>query len=130
MVALERVGAANELELGGGLDTLVLDGRQAAGKHSLSDEGDGHAEIQGVDSGPLAGTLLASLVKDLLNERGAIVIVEVHDVSRDLDQERVQDALVPLGKDVTNLLVLHAHTTLHDIVRLPKPSVRLSLTRC
>src|SRR4051812_22361512 len=67
LVALEGVGAANKLELGRCLDTLVLDARQAAGQHSLGDEGDGHAQVKGVHSSPLAGTLLASLVEDLLD---------------------------------------------------------------
>lgn len=118
LVTLEGGGTANKLELGGSLDTLLLDARQAASEHRLGNEGDGHAQVQGVDGSPLAGTLLAGLVEDLLDERLAILIVEVHDVLGDLDQERVEDTVVPLGEGVTNLLAGHAETALHDIVRL------------
>lgn len=118
LVTLELGGSANELQLGGGLGTLGLDGGQATGKDGLGDQGDGHAQVQGVNGGPLSGSLLASRVEDLLDQWGSIVVVEVHDVAGDLDQEGVQDALVPLGEDIADLLVLHAKTTLHDVVGL------------
>lgn len=119
LVALKLAAVAgNILELGRGNSTLLLDAGQAAGQDSLSNEGDGHAEVEGVNSSPLAGTLLASLVEDLLNERSAVVVVEVHDVAGDLNEERVQDTLVPLGEDVTNLLVGEAEGALHDVVGL------------
>jgi hypothetical protein len=89
LVTLELGGAALEAELGGSGGTLILDGGQAASQDSLSNEGHGHAEVEGVDGSPLASTLLASLVENLLDEGGAIVIVEVHDVAGDLDEERV-----------------------------------------
>src|SRR5687767_7424757 len=118
LVTLEVVVAANELELGGGLSTLVLDAGKAASQDGLGDQGDRHAEVKGVDSGPLASTLLAGLVEDLLNKGLAILVVVVHDVTSDLDQERVEDALVPLGEDITHLLVGETEGTLHDIVGL------------
>ena len=51
------VGAREDL---GGTDTLVLDGREAAGKDSLADQGDGHAVVESRDDSPLAGSLLHS----------------------------------------------------------------------
>lgn len=112
-------------ELGGraieetaGTDTLVLDGAQATGENGLTDQGDGHAKVESVDGGPLAGTLLAGLVKDLLDEGSAVVVVEVENVTSDLDQERVQDTLVPLGEDIGNLVDGHAQTTLQDVISL------------
>ncbi|KAI6770536.1 hypothetical protein HG530_005165 [Fusarium avenaceum] len=118
LVTLELGGSADELQLGRGGGTLVLDGGQASGKDGLSNEGYGLAEVKSVDSGPLSGTLLASLVENLLNEGSAIVVVEVHDITGDLNQERVQNALVPLSQDVTDLLAGEAKTTLHDVVSL------------
>lgn len=118
LVTLELANAATVLQDAGGLGTLLLEGRQAASQDGLGDQGNGLAEVKSVDGGPLAGTLLASLVENLLDERSAIVVVEVHDVTSDLDQERVQDTLVPLGEDVTDLLVAQAETTLHDVVGL------------
>lgn len=118
LVTLELGGSADELKLGRGGGTLVLDGGQASGKDGLSNEGYGLAEVKSVDSGPLSGTLLASLVENLLNEGSAIVVVEVHDITGDLNQERVQNALVPLSQDVTDLLAGEAETTLHDVVSL------------
>jgi len=72
-----------------GTGTLGLDGREAAGEDGLADKGDGHAEVEGVDGGPLAGTLLASRVEDLLEEGSAILVVEVEDIAGDFDEERV-----------------------------------------
>ncbi|KAI6759042.1 hypothetical protein HG531_014038 [Fusarium graminearum] len=118
LVTLELGGSADELKLGGGGGTLVLDGGQASRKNRLSNQSDGHAEIESIDSGPFAGTLLAGLVEDLLNESCVIVVVIVHDITGDLDEERVQNALVPLGEDVADLLAGEAETTLHDVVSL------------
>ena len=106
------------LELLAGAGTLSLEGRKAAGEDSLANEGYGLAHVEGVDGGPLAGTLLASRVEDLLEERGAILVVVVHDVAGDLNEERVKDTLVPLGESVSHLLVGHTKTTLHDVVGL------------
>lgn len=106
------------LELLAGASALALEGRKAAGEDSLADESHGLAHVEGVDGGPLAGTLLASRVEDLLEEGSAILVVVVHDVAGDLDEERVEHALVPLSEDVTDLLVGHANTTLHDVVGL------------
>ena len=106
------------LELLAGADTLSLEGRKAAGEDSLADESYGLAQVEGVDGGPLAGTLLASRVEDLLEEGSSVLVVVVHDVAGDLNEERVKHALVPLGEDVTDLLVGHANTTLHDVVGL------------
>ena len=116
LVTSEVRGGALELLAGAG--TLGLEGRKAAGEDSLADEGYGLAEVKSVDGGPLAGTLLASRVEDLLEEGRAILVVVVHDVAGDLDEERVEHALVPLSEDVTYLLVGHANTTLHDVVGL------------
>lgn len=102
----------------GGLDTLTLNSRQTSGKDSLTDKGQWDTQVQGVHCGPLTSTLLASLVQDLLNKRSAIGIVVVQDISGDLDQEGVQDTLVPLRKHITNLLVGQATNGLHDVVGL------------
>lgn len=106
------------LELLAGADTLSLEGRKAAREDSLADESHGLAEVKSVDGGPLAGTLLASRVEDLLEEGSAILVVVVHDVAGDLNEERVKHALVPLSEDITDLLVGQANTTLEDVVGL------------
>lgn len=114
---------AGELDLGAGellagASTLGLQGGQTSGEHGFTDERDGLTHVEGVDGGPLAGTLLAGRVEDLLDERGAIVVVVVEDVAGDFDEERVEHALVPLGKGIAHLLVAHAETTLHHVVCL------------
>ena len=116
LVTGEVRGGALELLAGAG--TLSLEGRKAAGEYGLADESHGLAEVKGVDGGPLAGTLLASRVHDLLEEGSAILVVVVHDVAGDLNEERVEHALVPLSEDVTDLLVGQANTTLEDVVGL------------
>lgn len=119
LVALELGRAADELELLGGAGALTLDGGEAAGEDGLGDQGDGHTEVESVDGGPLAGSLLAGGIEDLLEEGLAIsLVVEVHDVAGNLDQEGVENTLVPGGENVTDLLVRHTKSTLHDIVGL------------
>lgn len=105
-------------ELLAGTSALGLQGGQASGEHGLTDQRDGLTHVEGVDGGPLARALLAGRVEDLLDERGAILIVVVEDVAGDFDEERVEHALVPLGKDIAHLLVAHAEATLHHIVCL------------
>lgn len=112
-----------------GTATLVLEGTEAAGKDGLANESDGHAQVEGVDGSPLSGTLLTGLVKDLLDERSAIVVVVAEDVTGDFDQERVQDTLVPLVENVTHLLAAQTEATLQDVVCLQNMSVRGSC-RC
>jgi hypothetical protein len=118
LVAVELGGGATENL--GGTTTLSLDGTEAASKDGFSDESDGHAEVESIDCSPLAGTLLASRVKDLLDKSSAIVVVEAEDITSDLDQEGVENTLVPFRKDVAHLSSTHAKTTLHDIVRLAR----------
>lgn len=116
LVTLELgLGAGED---GGGTATLRLERRKATREDSLADESDGHAKVKGVDGGPLAGTLLAGRVEDLLKERSSIVVVEVENVAGNLDQERVKDTLVPLGEDITHLLVAQTETTLQDVISL------------
>jgi hypothetical protein len=91
---------------------------QATSTYSLADEGDWHAEVQSVDGGPFSSAFLASRVHDLLEEWLSIFIVEVHNVAGNLNQERIKDALVPLGEDITHLLASHTEATLHNVVGL------------
>lgn len=123
LVALELGSRATQDSAGAA--TLILQGAEAAGEDSLADQGDGHAEVESVDGGPLTGTLLASLVKDLLNKGSAIGVIVVKDVTGDLDQERVQNTSVPLGENITNLLGGETQAALHNIVGLNCVSTRL-----
>ena len=126
-VAIElRSGARENL---GSTNTLVLDGAQASCEDSLTDEGDGHTKVESVDGGPLASTFLTSRVENLLNEWLSVVVVEAKDITSDLDQERVQDALVPFLEDIGHLRIAHAQTSLHDIVRLWWWSEKLDIGR-
>jgi hypothetical protein len=116
LVALELgLGA---LEEAAGADTLALEGRKATSKDRLADQSDGHAQVKSVDGSPLAGTLLTSLVKNLVNHGGAILVVEVQDITGDLDKERVQDTLVPLGENVGDFLGGKLKTVLQDVISL------------
>jgi hypothetical protein len=121
-LAVSREAWAGPLEKTSSATTLLLERTQATSEHGLADQSNRHAEIQSVDGGPLAGTLLASGIHDLLNNGDTVVVVLVHDVAGNLNEERVEDALVPLGEDVTHLLVAHSKTALHDVVRLSSVS--------
>lgn len=100
----------------GGSDTLSLQAGQASSEYSLSNQGDWLSEIQSVDGGPLAGTFLACSVQDLGDEGLAVLVVVAEDIAGDLDEERVQDSLVPSLEDVGDLRLFHAENGLHDVV--------------
>jgi hypothetical protein len=116
LVTLKLGGRAGED--GAGLHTLILKSRETAREDSFADQGDGHTKVKSVDGSPLAGTLLASLVKDLLNKRSAIVVVVVEDITGDLDKEGVENTSVPLGENITDLLVGELETALQNVVGL------------
>jgi len=115
LLITSKAGSGSVEDLGG-TATLGLERAQASSEHGLSDEGNRHTEIKGIDSGPFTSTLLTSRIKNLLNNGCSILIILVHDVASDLDEERVKDAIVPFGENIANLLVLHSETTLHDVV--------------
>lgn len=76
------------------------------------------SKVESVNGSPLSSTLLTSSIHDLLEHWGSILVVVVHDVARNLHEERVQDTLVPLSESITNLLGAHTESTLHDVVGL------------
>ena len=78
--------------------------RQRAGEDGLGDARDGHAEVQRGLHGPRAGALRAGLVEDDVHERlaGRGIHLAEH-LGGDLDQVRLQLALVPLGEHVGDL---------------------------
>ena len=131
--------AAEGLDLGtgedlGSADALLLDGREAAGEDSLANEGDGHAEIEGVDGGPLSGSLLAGAVEDLGDEGHAIVVVVAEDLGGDLDEVGVEDTLVPGVEDCRGESSAKARCSGSDVNApsaisdsvMPKPRLRIS----
>ena len=61
---------------------------------------------------------MAGSVENLFNDRDTVVVVEAENVASDLDQERVEDTSVPLGKDFGNLLFVETETALENVVGL------------
>lgn len=77
------------------------------------------ASVEGGDGGPLSGSLLASLIEDLGDKRLAINrVVELENVGRDFNQERVQDSCVPFFEDRCDLGFIKTQSTLEDIICL------------
>ena len=101
-----------------GGDALLLHCGDAAGKDRLTDKGDRDALFGGVDQRPFAGAFLAGGVENLLDQRFAIVVLVGEDISGDLDEVRVEVALVPLGEHLVHLVGAHAEPFLHQVVRL------------
>lgn len=118
LLVTSELSNGSAAEDGAGADTLILEGTQATGEDRLANESDGHAQVKGVDGGPLAGTLLAGLVKDFFDKRSAVVVVVVEDITGDLNQERVEDTIVPLGEDIADLPGGEAKTALKEVIRL------------
>lgn len=86
-LAVAREAGGGAVQKTGGTATLLLERTQATSEDSLSDQSNGHTEVERIDGGPLSGTLLTSRVHDLLNDGNTIVVVLVHDVTGNLDQE-------------------------------------------
>ena len=61
---------------------------------------------------------MAGGVENLVNHWRAVVVFERKDVSGDLDEVRVEVALVPLGKHLVHLVGAHAQALFHQVVRL------------
>ncbi len=79
---------------------------------------DRRAEVQGVLRGPLARTLLSSGIHDVVNQFTtlALIILLAEDHRGDLDQERVEFALVPLGEGISKFGVAQPKHTLEDVI--------------
>lgn len=79
------------------MSTNIPEGRQGQESEAeglgerlnVTDEGDGHAVLQGRDGGPLPGALLPRAVPDLRQQVFAIAVLELENVGCDFDQERV-----------------------------------------
>lgn len=129
LVALEGVSSRGGDELGSS-GSLLLEGRKTSGKDGLTDEGDGHTLVEGVNGGPLSGTLLSGGVENLLNHGSTVSVVESEDISGNLDQERVEDTILPLYvSDHSSLLSVLP--TLEKISAIsfssrPRPRLRIS----
>lgn len=97
LVTLEGLPGGTSDDLGSP-DSLVLDGRETTGEDGLTDKGNGHTVVEGVNGSPLTGTLLAGLVKDLSDHGDTVSVLELENVSGDLNEERVEDTAVPLSQ--------------------------------
>lgn len=123
-VVNELLFVALELVDGGSLEdvrsehAVLLLRRQAATEHGLSDERHGNAQIQRVNARPLARTLLARSVQDVVYDVLAFLVLFRENRCRDLHQIRVQVALVPIVEDFRHLVVREAQHVLQQIVCL------------
>lgn len=129
LVALEGFSSWGGNDLGSS-DSLLLEGRETSGKDGLTDEGDGHTLVEGVNGGPLSGTLLSSGIENLLNHGSTVSVVESKDISGDLNQERVEDTVLPL-RDESWLYGRASVPTLAKISAIsfssrPRPRLRMS----
>lgn len=85
-----------------GFDSLGFDGRDDAGFDGGGDGGEGDAHFGGMADGPLAGTFLACLVEDEVDDGfSGFGIGFGEDARGDFDEVAIQLALVPLREDVS-----------------------------
>ena len=114
LVALEfRGGAVQNL---GGFDALVLERREATCKYRFADERERLAEIERSDCRPFTRSLLSGGVKNLVNDRLAVVALIAKNIAGDFDEVGVEHAFVPVGQSLVHLLVGHAEAFLHYLV--------------
>ena len=101
------------------MDALVAQRRQRAGEHRLGDRREGHPQLERVLRRPAAGALLLGLIEDHVEQRLARSLVGLgHDRGRDLDQERLELALVPAPEHLGDLRHLEAHPVAKQVVGL------------
>lgn len=74
------------------------------------------ASVKGSNGCPFASPFLPSLVQNLGNEGNAIIVVELQDIRGDLNEEGIEDTLVPLLKYICDLLLVKAKATLEDVI--------------
>lgn len=74
------------------------------------------SSIQSGDGSPFTSSFLTGLVENLGDDGLAIVILELEDRSGNLNEERVEDTLVPLEEDVSDLILMKAESALQDII--------------
>lgn len=94
------------------LHAFILQRGQASGEYRFANQCDRHAVIQRGNRRPLAGALLASSVSDAL-EQVALLVLIFEYIPRDLDQERIQLALIPLVEHRAHLLLSELQTAAH-----------------
>mmetsp|Transcript_21593 Transcript_21593/g.41952 ORF Transcript_21593/g.41952 Transcript_21593/m.41952 type:complete len:278 (-) Transcript_21593:736-1569(-) len=115
-VELLRLGSREDL---GRLFALVEETAQVAPIQRCGDDAEGHGLLGALLHGPSPGSLHAGFVEDLVHDVClAVVALLLHDEGRDLDQERLELALVPFVEDVAQLLVVEPSQVLHEVVRL------------
>ena len=92
---------------------------QCARENRLGDTGDRHAEVQGRLHGPAAGALLFGGIDDDIDEGLAGLRVNLLEhLCGDLNQVALQLALVPFGKDVSDIRCTHAEAVAQQLVGL------------
>ena len=109
---------------------LVAQRRQRAREHGLGDAGQRHAELERVLARPAPGALLLGLVDDHVDAAGrrCRVLLGEH-LRRDLDQERLEVAGVPLVEDAGDLGHRRARRR-GAAGRRPRRSAGCRRTRC
>ena len=98
--------------------SLVLQRAEASGEDGFADQSYRHAKIESINGRPFTSAFLSCRVKNLFKQWRSVSIIVIEDVFGDLDQERVEDALVPLGHYIPNFFVVHSQTSLHKVIRL------------
>src|SRR5215213_6266745 len=98
---------------------LLAQGGQGAREHGLRDRRERDAELESVLCGPPARALLLSLIEDHVDERlPRRLVALVEHGRRDLDQEGVEVALVPLVEDLGDLGHLEPDAVAEQVVGL------------
>ena len=129
LVALESLLGWSSKDLGSP-DSLVLQGRETSSKDGLSNEGNWHTLVEGVNGGPLSGSLLSSSVENFLDHWDTVSVVEFENVSGDFHQERVEDTILPLemslsSRNSSDKLTLAKISPISASSR-PRPRLRMS----
>ena len=103
----------------GGDRALLGVARQRAREHRLGDARHGDAEVERGLHGPRAGALGAGLVEDDVDQRLAGLGVDLAEhLGGDLDEVRLQLAVVPLGEHVGDLGGALSGAAADQVVRL------------
>ena len=98
---------------------FLFHGGKASRKDRFRDLRDPDAQVQTGHRGPFARPLLACRVEDQVHHRlSRFRVGGGQDLAGDLDQVRVQRALVPFGKNLPDLAGRHAQSPRHQLVGL------------
>ncbi len=100
----------------GRFNTFVLQSGETTGEYSFSDECEGLSFIKSCNSCPFPRAFLTGCIQNQIHNFITLFVFISENVPRDLNEIRIEFALIPFSKDFVHLLIRHSQTGTHEMV--------------